>query len=68
MTGAGGLLTVKARLAVPVPPELDAPMVTLKVPTEFGAPEITPVKGLRVNPPGKPVALNEVGVLVAVIV
>jgi hypothetical protein len=44
-------------LAVPVPPELVAPIVTLLVPCPFGAPLIRPVLVLTVRPAGKPLAL-----------
>jgi hypothetical protein len=66
-TGGGGLLIVKVNVALPVPPELVALMVTLYVPAAVGVPEITPVVVFTVNPPGSPVALKLVGLLVAVI-
>ena len=67
MTGGGGLTIVKVRVAFPVPPELVAIIVTLYVPAVVGVPEITPVVVFTVNPPGSPVALKLVGLLVAVI-
>ena len=66
MTGAGGLI-VKVNVALPVPPALVALIVTLYVPAVVGVPEITPVVVFTVNPPGSPVALKLVGLLVAVI-
>jgi len=67
MTGGGGLLIVKVSVALPVPPALVALIVTLYVPAVVGVPEITPVVVFTVNPPGSPVALKLVGLLVAVI-
>ena len=66
MTGAGGLI-VKVNVALPVPPALVALIVTVYVPAVVGVPEITPVVVFTVNPPGSPVALKLVGLLVAVI-
>ena len=43
MTGAAGVLTVKANFADPVPAELVALNPTLEVPAAVGVPEITPV-------------------------
>jgi hypothetical protein len=58
----------RTRVAVPVPVELVAERVTLKVPAAtFGVPEITPVLVLMERPPGRPVALKEVGELLALI-
>ena len=66
MTGAA--LRVMMRVAVPVPVELAAEMVTLKVPAAtLGVPEIRPVVVLIERPPGRPVALKEVGELSALI-
>jgi hypothetical protein len=48
---------VRLRVAVPVPPELVALMVTLYVPAVVGVPEINPVLVFTVKPAGKPVAL-----------
>jgi hypothetical protein len=61
MTGGGGGLIVKVNVALPVPPELVALMVTLyglpaSVPAA-GVPEITPVAVFTVRPAGSPVAL-----------
>ena len=60
MTGVAGLM-VKVSVALPVPPELVALMVTLyglpaSVPAA-GVPEINPVVVFTVKPAGKPVAL-----------
>jgi len=63
---SGGKITIW-RLAVPVPSELVAEMETLNVPATVGVPEINPVMVLTVNPVGKPVAANEMGVWVATI-
>ena len=38
------------------------------MPLTIGGPEMTPVAGLRFNPAGSPLALNETGLLLAVIV
>ena len=66
MTGAA--LRVRMRVAVPVPVELVAEMVTFKVPAAtLGVPEIRPLLGLIERPPGRPVALKEVGELSALI-
>ena len=66
MTGAA--LRVITRLAVPAPAALVAERVTLKVPAAtLGVPEIAPVVVLMERPPGRPVALKEVGELSAVI-
>jgi len=50
-------LIVKVRVALPVPPELVALMVTLYVPAVVGVPEITPVVVFTLRPAGSPVAL-----------
>lgn len=50
-------LTVKVRVALPVPAALVAPMVTVKVPTVEGVPVIAPVDELTLKPGGRPVAL-----------
>ena len=52
MTG-GGVLIVIISVAVPVPPELLALMVTGYVPAVVGVPEINPVAVLTVKPGGK---------------
>ena len=66
MTGAA--LRVIMRVAVPVPVELVAEMVTLKVPAAtLGVPEMRPLPVLIERPPGRPVALKEVGELSALI-
>ena len=61
------MTTVKVSVALPVPPELVALMVTLYVPAVVGVPEINPVPVFTVKPAGSPVALKLVGLLVAVI-
>ena len=66
MTGAAR--RVRVRVAVPVPVALVAVRVTLKVPAAtLGVPEISPVLVLMESPPGRPVALYEVGELSALI-
>jgi hypothetical protein len=70
MTG-GGRVIVKLSVALPVPTELVALIITLyglpaSVPAA-GVPEINPVLVLTVKPEGNPVALKLVGLLVAVI-
>ena len=66
MTGAA--LRVMMRVVVPVPAPLVAEMVTLKVlAATLGVPDMRPVVGLMESPPGRPVALKEVGELSAVI-
>ena len=64
MTGAA--LRVITRVAVPVPAALVAERVTLKVPAAtLGVPEMRPLVVLMERPPGRPVALKEVGELSA---
>ena len=64
----GAALRVIMRVAVPVPVELVAEMVTLKVPAAtLGVPEMRPLLVLIERPPGRPVALKEVGELSALI-
>ena len=70
MTGAPERI-VRVRMAVPVPPELVALMVTLyglpaSVPAA-GVPEIKPVLVFTLKPDGNPVALKLVGLLLAAI-
>jgi hypothetical protein len=66
MTGAA--LRVITRVAVPVPVVLVAERETLKLPAAtLGVPEIRPVVVLIERPPGRPVALKEVGELSALI-
>jgi len=66
MTGAA--LRVITRVAVPVPAALVAERVTLKVPAAtLGVPEMRPLVVLMESPPGRPVAVKEVGELSAVI-
>ena len=58
----------RTSVAVPVPVALVAATVTLKVPAAtLGVPEMRPVVVLMESPPGRPVALNEVGELSAAI-
>ena len=64
----GGALRVITRVAVPVPVTLVAVTVTLKVPAAtLGVPEMRPLLVLMERPPGRPVALKEVGELSAAI-
>jgi len=49
-------LMVRVNVAVPVPPELVALIVTLYVPAVVGVPEITPVPVFTLKPAGNPVA------------
>jgi hypothetical protein len=56
MTGGAGGLIVIVKVALPVPREFVALIVTVKVPGAVGVPEITPVEVLTVNPAGNPVA------------
>jgi len=58
---------VTVTVPVPVPAELMAEIVTVDVPAAEGVPEINPVEVLTVSPAGNPVALNEVGLLLAAI-
>ena len=62
------LAMVRVNVAEPVPAALVALSVTLNVPPDpLAVPEIRPVDVLTDRPPGKPVALKLVGLLVAVI-
>ena len=65
ITGKPGL-TVKARVAVPMPEAFVALNAAAKVPVAVGVPVIAPVLALTLNPEGKPVADRVVGLLVAV--
>ena len=66
MTGAAR--RVRMRVVVPAPAALAAERVTLKLPAAtLGVPEIRPVVVLIERPPGRPVALKEVGELSALI-
>jgi hypothetical protein len=56
ITGAATVM-VSVRVALPIPPALVAPSVTVEVPAEVGVPEINPVAALTDSPAGKPVAL-----------
>ncbi len=66
ITGLAGEM-VSVSVAVPVPVALVAPIVTVLVPLAVGVPVMAPVEVFTDNPPGRPVALKLVGVLVAVI-
>jgi hypothetical protein len=66
MTGVAGLI-VMTSVALPVPPALDALIVTLYVPAVVGVPEINPVLVFTDKPAGNPVALKLVGLFAAVI-
>jgi ornithine cyclodeaminase/alanine dehydrogenase-like protein (mu-crystallin family) len=60
--------TLSESIAVPEPAAFAAEMVTLKVPAAtLGVPEMRPLVVLMERPPGRPVALKEVGELSAVI-
>ena len=64
----GAALRVMMRVVGPVPAPLVAERVTLKVPAAtLGFPDMRPLLGLMERPPGRPVALKEVGELPAVI-
>jgi len=65
MTGVAGL-TVNVKVVEPVPVAFVAEIVTELIPTEVGEPLITPVAVSTLNPAGKPIALKEVGVPMAV--
>ena len=70
MTGAPAIGSDKliVKVAVPVPVELVAERVTLKVPAAtLGVPEMRPLVVLMESPPGRPVALKEAGELSALI-
>ena len=68
MTGEAGIM-VKLTVWLPaVGLAFDALTVALKVPPAVGVPEITPVLVFTFKPGGRPIALNAVGALVAVIV
>lgn len=54
---AGAAVTEITRVAVPVPPEFVAPIVTVLLPTSVGVPEIAPVVVSTVSPAGRLVAL-----------
>jgi hypothetical protein len=58
----------RTRVEVPVPVALVADTITLKVPAAaLGVPEMRPLVVLMESPPGRPVALKEVGELLALI-
>ena len=67
ITGAGGC-TVTRSTAEPVPPALDALMVTPVVPVAVVVPLMMPLVVLTTRPGGRGVALKLVGLLEAVIV
>ncbi len=54
-------------VALPVPPEFVAVMVTEELPAVVGVPEIRPVVEFTLSPAGRPVAPNDVALLLAVI-
>jgi hypothetical protein len=60
--------TVRVKSAIPWPIPLVAEMFTAVVPMAVGVPLISPVLVFTLNPAGNPVALNDVGELLAVIV
>jgi hypothetical protein len=65
--GCAGELTVRVRVALPVPPLLVAPRATMEVPVAVGVPEMSPVEVLTLRLPGSPVAEKLIGELEAVI-
>jgi hypothetical protein len=67
MEGRAGRVTWIRSVAFPVPPALVAEMFAVKLPAEAGVPEINPVEVLIVRLPGRPVAPNDVALLLAVI-
>ena len=70
ITGAdgGADAMVSVNVAFPVPPVLLAPTVIVGVPLVVGIPLMTPDEPFNVKPAGNGVAVNPVGLLVAVIV
>ena len=54
-------------VALPMPPAFVAVMVTDEFPATVGIPEIKPVVEFTLSPDGRPVAPNEVALLLAVI-
>ena len=67
MTGGGGLLIVRLRVAVPTYPRFVALRATEEPPAALGVPVMAPEPVLTLNPAGRPVALKLVGLFVAVI-
>jgi hypothetical protein len=65
VTGAAAIVMV--RLPLPVPPAFVALIETELMPAEDGVPLINPVVVLIVSPAGRPVAANDVGLLLPVI-
>jgi len=61
------MVTVRFKVALPVPPLLIALKVTLEIPAPVGVPEIKPEVVFTVRPAGNPEAPKLVGELVAVI-
>ena len=57
MIAGAGTAMVSVRVALPVPPLLVAPRVTVEVAAAVGVPEISPVVALTDRPAGNPVAL-----------
>ena len=66
MTGLAWL-TVRERVAEPVPVALVAERVIEKDPVAVGVPEMTPLEAFTASPAGRPEAAKLVGELVAVI-
>ena len=66
--GARLLITFNIRVAVPLPLALVAVKVTSLCPKAVGVPEIIPVAASKLRPAGKPVALYEDGVALALMV
>ena len=67
MTGTP-LARFKVSVLLSEPNALTAPIVTAKVPLTSGTPEMTPLAGFRFRPLGNGPAVNEAGLLVAVMV
>ncbi len=65
VTVSGALAMARARVAVPVPPVLIAPSVTVKLPAWVGVPLIAPVEASSDRPVGRPVAVKLAGELLA---
>ena len=66
IAGTGGAIA-RLSVALPVPPAFVALMVTLVLPAAVGVPEINPLVEFTLKPAGRPVAPNEVALLLAVI-
>ena len=67
MMRLGAMAMFNARDFLSVPPELVAVRFAVKLPAAAGVPEMSPVVGLIVRLPGRPVAPKLVALLLAVI-